>query len=59
MRRKPDRHPSLTPLRALGLLRRLERDGAPPTPSTLSEVKDALEQHVAHHLVRRRRRPAR
>ncbi len=53
-----ERHPRITALRALALLRRLERDGSNPSSSTLGEVKDALAEHVAAELVRGIRRRA-
>jgi hypothetical protein len=51
-----ERHPSLTALRALALLRKLEAGGAQPPEHVLREVRDSLASHVARELERRRRR---
>jgi hypothetical protein len=50
--RSDGRHPRLTALKSLALLRRLERD---PSPSTIGDVKEALAEHVAAELVKKRR----
>lgn len=42
---KANRHPSLTPLRALALLRSLEAKREPIAAHELREVKDALAEH--------------
>lgn len=56
MTRKQERHPRLTPLRALELLRMLERDGARLLPCQLESVKDALASHITAELTRRNKR---
>lgn len=51
-----ERHPRITPLRALDLLRRLDMAGNGPSPGLLSDLRDALNHHVRSGLAGRRRR---
>lgn len=55
---KPPKHPRLTPIRALALLRTVERHRDKCTDSQaqwcLEQVADALEHHIAAALVPRR-----
>jgi len=51
-----EKHPSLTPLRALRLLRKLAETPDDSICWLRNDVKDALENHVAHALVARRKR---
>jgi hypothetical protein len=48
-------HPRITPLRALRLLRLLERAGDTPQRYLLDELREALGHHVAAGLRRTRR----
>lgn len=60
MSRWRPKYPSLTPLRAVDLLRTLDtlpREGI--SKSTLEEVRDALRNHVKHAIVAKRRRAGR
>lgn len=54
------KHPRLSPLRALALLRRVEKARGSnelyEKNNTLEEVASQLEQHVSAELVKRRRR---
>lgn len=54
--RRTERFPSLTPLRALSLLRRLEAMGLNLDRYLLDQLREALGNHVAHALVKARRR---
>jgi hypothetical protein len=49
------KHPRITPLCALRLLRLLERTGNAPPPYLLDELREALGHHVAAGLAKRRR----
>ena len=51
-----EKHPSLTPLRALALLRKLAETPDDSITWLRGEVKDALTHHVAHAVVRGKRR---
>lgn len=57
MRRDP-KYPRITALRALALLRSLDKEGDHPTTWTLGELKGALEDHVKAELTKRNRRRA-
>ena len=48
----------ITPLRALNLLRELERAGSDPAQWLRTDVKDALADHVKAGLKAKRRRRA-
>jgi hypothetical protein len=54
-----DRHPAITPLRALAFLRQLEAAGNHPSEYLLRELRSALAEHVAGAIVRRRKRARR
>jgi hypothetical protein len=54
--RHEEKHPSLTPLRALALLRKVGDEGQTPSSWLVNEVKEALTHHVAHAVVRGNRR---
>lgn len=51
-----EKHPSLTPLRALTLLRKLAETPDDSISWLRSDVKDALTHHVAHAIARAKRR---
>ena len=53
-----EKHPSLTPLRALTLLRKLAETPDDSIQWLRNDVKDALTHHVAAAVVRGKRRKA-
>lgn len=54
-RHRPRRWVRISPLVALDLLRKIERQRAQPTPFLFDELSKALDSHVRAELTRRRR----